>query len=363
MIPITSTELQNFNRNIIVNDNTDYTGDSRLNYGIALFVNVDPGSGTFTNDPTLSDMTNPGDDSIPGEWTITVPRETKVYEICLFYCQLWISGTWAQDDIVYYNGDFWKKNAVGTGTDTPSGISTEWDVMAGTNYAEFLATLSLGTPTVQESIQYVPVEACKEFILVKKACNGQHCIMLNVDDTTSDLRYTITTYTGESEIAATEFEPDADTACFTLTDDNVYIISIERYNGSEWEEVFTEPIYEYCKLKTCATYLFDSVLCNEFDPCCDNCDEDTVNKQSRQRLMLNQLIALYGTLMAYINEESIDYLNIVTVDEDRLTYIERIGQYMDKVKAILERCELCSGAWQSTTDTTTNNGSYKPCNC
>jgi len=57
-----------------VQDETVYaiSPDTREEYGIALFVNRETGVDTYENLPTLTDLTNPGDDDITGTWTIPI---------------------------------------------------------------------------------------------------------------------------------------------------------------------------------------------------------------------------------------------------------------------------------------------------
>lgn len=355
----------NFCKEIIVQDATNFSPATREDYGLALFVNVDPGNGAYTNDPTLSDLTNEGTTEVPDEWTLSIPNTTQNYEIVVFYATLWVSGTYTQGDIVFFEVDgytgFWLKTANGTGTTEPDGITNEWSEVTGADYATFLASIAY---TVESEIAYQEIVACPPYLVRLKECDGTHCIIVNTDSV-NNKRYSVAYYDGTEAIAVTDMVVEDNLVCFTLPEDHIYILKIEEETSTDvWEVISYLPIYEYCKLKACATYLVDSVLCNEFDPCCDNCSQEIIDKQTRQRRSLNQILALYGSLLAYINEESIDYIGISTLEDDRLTYLERINNIFIKIKAILERCELCQGAWQTLTTTTTNSsGSYKPCNC
>ena len=109
--------------------------------------------------------------------------------------------------------------------------------------------------------------------------------------------------------------------------------------------------------------LVNSVLCHEFDPCCDNCDIKEIEKAKRQRLSINQIISLQGTLLALIHTEQIDYLGVMDMQSDRFSKVSEISALLDKIKAILERCGLCQGAWQSLAPTNNTSKGYKPCNC
>lgn len=344
---------------LYIEDSSEYgqaSPDLREDYGIAIFVNVDPGSGIFTNDQTLSDLSNAGANNIPGTWDIDIPNTlTQNYEIIAFWCPLWISNSYSENEIVFYDSLFYRKTAVGDGTEIP-GVGTQWEELDIDNYDEFDNATNLLSDSIYES-----VIGCPPYKVILKECDHVHRIIDNSESSNSK-RFYVTKYDGTSVIEETLFT--AEYMDINLPQDHIYILTIEEEISQDtWVEVSKLPIYEYCSLKKCVTYLMNSILCNDWDPCCENCDSDAIKKKERQRLELNKIVFLYGSLLSYINEESIQYLGIYEMGVDRLTYMESIDNLFDKISSILQRCELCSGAWQTTTTNTTNSGSYKPCNC
>jgi len=162
----------------------DVTPDSREDYGIAIFVSVDPGTGTFTDDPNFATLENEGTTGFPGIWNIDIPNSTtQEYEITTYFCPLWVltNAPFTAGDIVYYSDlattSFWRKNATGTGTDTPSSISTEWEEMTTTDRALFIAATN-----ITEEINYELVTACPEYKVIFKECNGVHRIIDNSEN-------------------------------------------------------------------------------------------------------------------------------------------------------------------------------------
>lgn len=347
---------------IYVEDQSVYgiaSPDTREDWGIALFVGIDAGSGSFANDPTLSNLINPGAIGIPATWDIDIPNsKTQAYKVSAFWCPLWISGAYAENQVVYYDGFFYVKNTTGTGTELPS-IGGEWILLTEDDFDIFEAALLLN---ITNDVVYESVIGCPKFKVVFKECDHVQRVVDNSENN-NNKRFSVTRYDGTPVLEEVKFE-GAKYIDFTLPEDHVYIITIEEEVGFElWEEVAKLPIYEYCSLKKCSTYLMNSLMCNEFDPCCENCDNEAIAKKTKQRLQLNQLFFLSASLMSYIHEESIEYLGLIDMSADRLTYMERIDNLFDKIKMILERCDLCAGAWQVLATPSTNQGSYKPCNC
>jgi ferredoxin len=335
--------------------------DTRSDFGVALYVSVDPGSGTFTDNPNYANLSNPGAVGIPSSWEIDIPNSaTQDYEINAYWAPLWISGSYNENDIIFYDAIFYQKSSIGTGTEEP-GTGTEWVVLTEDDSAAFEIAIGLAVPIVVKNTVYEAVIACPSYKVIFKACPHVHRIIDN-SETANSKRFKVTYYDGTSVIATTAIVGSY--SDITLPEDHIYILTIEEevITGT-WLEVAVLPIYEFCSLKTCTMYLVNTLLCNNADPCCENCSTEAIEKQKRQRLQLNQLTFLYGTLLAYIHEESIEYLGIIAMDADRLTYMESIDNLFDKIKAILERCELCAGAWQTITSANVSSGSYKPCNC
>ncbi len=335
----------------------------RGDYGIALIVKIDAGNGTYEEDVTSNDLSNPGTDDTNGEWEIGITNTRKNYEIIAYWCPLWKTGiTYTTNQIVYYENNFY---VAGQSTTEEPGTGTEW-ILIDEN--DELSLLFAEADNLESSTVYESVFPHADYEVVLLECNGNRRLY-DYSENGYLKRYTVINYReDEVVIEATEFSTEY--VDFTLSADGVYRITIEQnsLNNFELEEYTTTvadiPIYEYCHLKECYTYLVKSVLCNDYDPCCDNCDADVIAKKNRQRQVLNQMIALYPLLLASINEEYVTYFGIFDIDETRDTMAEQIDLIFEKIEDILERCELCQGAWQVlTTNTTNTSGSYKPCNC
>lgn len=359
--------------NIYIEDLTTYgtvTPDTREDFGIALFFGIDnSGSGVYDyTDTSLNNLSNPGDNSTMGTWMIPIQNVTQNYEIKSYWAPIWESGGgYSAADIVYYYesdlvSNFWI-NVDGAGATAPASASPGvWLPLDETNYAEFATALLTGNLTYEYD-EYISVIKCPDYKVILKECDGVHRLIDNTNNG-YDKRYTVTDYNGNTEIDTTNWDlGTVNYVDITVSEDKVYIITIENEIAGVWEEVAQIPLYEYCKTKTCFTYAVDKILCNEWDPCCDNCDDEAILKKERQRLMINQLIALYGTLYAYIHEDSVEYLDIMNIDQDRSTFLGRISSLMEKIVSILERCELCQGAWDTVYNKTVSGSSYKPCNC
>lgn len=349
---------------IYVEDTTVYGSvaqDMRSNFGIALFVGIDAGSGTFENDPLLSNLSNPGADGIAASWDIDIPNsKTQAYQITAFWAMVWESKVYSIGDIVFYDGYFYTKSAIGTGTEVP-GVYTEWLLLTEDDFSLFEYANDVVIENVSSNVVYESVVGCPSYRVVFKECDHKHRVIDNSENQNAK-QFSVTRYDGtvvEEAIVMVDNYVEVH-----LPEDGIYILIIdEETSPGYFETVAKLPIYEYCSFKQCALYLMNSVLCNNDDPCCSDCDEDSVKKHLRQRQTLNQLFFLYGNLLSYIHEESIQYLGIIEMGADRLTYMERIDNLFDKIKLILQRCELCSGAWQETSQRVTNNTNYKPCNC
>ena len=343
--------------NLYVEDRTVYgvSPETREDFGVALFVNIDPGNDVYTNDDSLTDLSNPGSDEIQGTWTIPINvSKDWNYEVVMFWCPLWEQGTLYDDgQIVYYNEVFYKKVDGVSGTAIPEGNPSDWTVLTIADYDEF--DNSTGTDSLAG---YESVIACPEYKVIFNECPGVHAI-LNLSDNT--VRATITDYSGEEVLEPTTIVDGR--LDVTLPLDGIYILTIEAFDGVIWNEVFVAPIYEYCKMKTCVAYLVDSLMCNEWDPCCENCDKKAIEKMQRQRLQLNKVFFLYGTLLSLIHTEAVEYLGVNSIEDDRYATLERVENLFEKIQDILHRCELCYGAWQTSTTKSTSSPKYKPCNC
>lgn len=347
---------------IFVADTSTYgaSPDLRSEYGIAIFMNTRTGTGLFVNNPSYTDLSNPGNDTDRGEWTIDIPNTvTQDYQVVAFWCPIWVSGAYNEGDIVFYDTNFYYKNSTGTGTEIPD-VGNEWDLLDENDYALFVAAALLASPIVLQQDSFEAVIGCPPYMTVLKECNGVHRLIDNSDSSNAK-RFYITTYDNTIILPTTSL--NAPFLDFQLPKDNVYILTVEEEINAVWQPVMKIAVYEYCKIKECAVALIQNLLSKSFDPCCENCDEEIQASMKKQQFILNQFLFLYGTLLSYINEEKIEFLGLNDISAQRAQYLQKIEDLFFKIEKILERCDLCIGAWQTTRQYSTASSNYKPCNC
>lgn len=343
-------------RTITLLDNTDYGVNTREDYGIAVFFSKKDYDGNYIFDSSLSDLSSPGATDSLGEWEIEVANETAEFLIHMFWApEVSTVSVFYDGIVVFYDGYFYINVSGGSSPGTIPG--PDWRLLTDADLVDFESDM----PAVIREQDTVFTTECPLYLVKFASCDGNYVLIDNSDNENTK-RYIIKDTVGAIVVDYTEFTFGGQTTLPTL-EDNVYVITIEEEIDGAFEEIIEIPIYEYCKMKNCVTYLINSILCNEWDPCCDNCDPEVKAKMEKQRYTLNQLIALYGTFLSYIHTEHVQYLGVVEMDADRMLLATSIQQLMDKIEDILQRCELCQGAWQTSTATTNNNSSYKPCNC
>lgn len=120
--------------------------------------------------------------------------------------------------------------------------------------------------------------------------------------------------------------------------DGIYTVEVaNEVTGT----VKTYIVYELCALMECYRALVLKVLCNEDDPCCENCDPNKKEKLKQDRAELNKLVALYITLFAFVQKDKINYQGIFTVNDERQLQLEYISGIMDQINIITARCGEC----------------------
>ena len=127
----------------------------------------------------------------------------------------------------------------------------------------------------------------------------------------------------------------------TSEGDNVYIVTVEEeLSVNSYDTSHVLVIYEYCALENCTWFTIDKILCSS-EPCtevCNPCSPESVLQQQKNRQSLNQLIATFGSLMAYIHVERTRYLGIFDYNADRENFVTKIGMLLTKVKHMALQC-------------------------
>jgi len=314
-------------RAITVYDQTDYTafGHLREDCGIALF---------WSKDAFVLDVDGDLSNSTEG-WVF--PSDTgNTYTIRAYIVPVWDSlhGAYAANSIVYHNLNFYH----GSGVKEPGALDgSPWVVLDEDDHTTFETHLYTG------AIDYGYTEILEELTCDKYTLSKTACYEYELSFAASLVARTITitkydgtvldpAYTDTIAIADTTIDID-----LTSYEDGVYLLTIIESGEPNYNIV----IYEICTLISCGTSLLDSLFQTDVDPCCEDCDDDISEVMWKQRHDLNQMIFYLAYVLAYINVDSIEYLGVFDISTDRQTMINRVGDYVDKLLVIADRCGLC----------------------
>lgn len=345
-----------------VSDNSEYTSPTvREDYGIALFFEKDTGNG-FSEDTNLHDLSNSGVTGNPGSWDIQRENEDAVYKLHAFHCPVYAAGSFSIGDIVYYEVSgttgFWRNT---TGVDsTPAVGSPNWTEMTTSNFTQFTAASLLNCSLFNEETTAYKCNSV-EFILT--SCPGTFEVISH-ESLTQNVTLYIYDLLGNILIDGLEVQKDGAVGTTSFTFDGDYSDGVYHVKalvspvGSDSYQLNNYALYNTCRITACMSALVDELMCNDWDPCCSNCDNDAIEARKKQRLTLNELGALYGFAMAYIHADRINYLGVNGISADRFNELNRIQNLLDKLNDIIIRCDICRGALSTST-----TSSYKPCNC
>jgi hypothetical protein len=335
---------------IVVNDISLYFVDG---WHVALFWSID-------NWSTIAggDLTDPAD----YEWIIPSINQEQ-YSIYAFYAFNWTDGginVWPIDGICYDHGGFYLNISGGTVTEgiaaTPPHLDpVKWKLMDDTNYADFVTAMASGTNPIDvcRSNEEVLTISCHLYTVTQSPTCYEWKVC-DVSGIAGDKVVNIYAY-GSTTILATYTLAEGQCVTVTLPNDGVYVVDIMRITA-------TEPIHEYhlayeiCKIKTCWATLVNSILCNEWDPCCMNSCSDAQKEALRvKRDTLNMMIALFIDLMASMLVEHTQYMNILltyqngNTEATRATYIQRVKDNIERLLLIVGRCGECTQTPVTTT--------------
>jgi hypothetical protein len=126
-------------------------------------------------------------------------------------------------------------------------------------------------------------------------------------------------------------------------DDGVYVIEIYGSEVGDLENSLKAElvIYDLCDSEECYKQLFRYIICKCNDPCDDSDCEDQYNIQEK-RYDMNMIWGLYTLIEKYIFLDRYKYLGILTINSQREDFITTVGQMVDKLKIITERCGNCT---------------------
>lgn len=141
-----------------------------------------------------------------------------------------------------------------------------------------------------------------------------------------------------------------------LPEDGVYLLVIT--NQADALDTYSFPIYEFCQLEYCFRNLVLKLWCTDaLTPCCDDCDENATKQALAIRAYLNKIIALMGSLLAYVYSDRIAFLGINCADSCRQLDMTKISNLLTKINETTKEC----GAGCGNTDCYENF--VKDCGC
>jgi hypothetical protein len=345
---------------IHIQDNSQYPIDSvypKTYYSVALFYTSD----WFVSDFRMN-LTEPSNYSWI-ETVNTLPLSGTVY-IEAYWVRNWEHSLgWNQGDICQYNGNFYYVVAGGGVAPfaIPPDLNASWiifdsNVSAAATYNFF--TLALGGGNVWY-----------DDVTVNKTCNNisltqTSCLTYNVCNNTGSIQYFSITDVNGTLITNVTLDSNAipqydgnnvligylidsgDCSVATFTTAGVYILN---YGSVITELDFGIVIFELCTYWDCYLSLIKQVLCDDFDPCCVQCDEATKRKHELFRFALNKMEALMFTLNQKVSYDALKYMNVIAVPEDRILLLEEINDIIGVLDDLIVRCGLCNGTQSSTT--------------
>jgi hypothetical protein len=327
----------NENCEIIVQDVTpEYIAPkTRDDYGIAIF--------TKPSFPAGSDYSC--DLSNSYTWTLPQPPPGSVtLSLIGFWVENWVTGNnFSQGCITFYQGNFYiALHNLTPSVYNPGVDSGNWSPIdcsdPNTSFSQFMVALGICSNIDSSDTQRISVE-CIPITLTKTDCQTYELCNNGLDNITYGLEdyRNPGTYLIPSDQTTFPIVLPGECASIPLTEDGVYVL---RVDVGEVQKCFV--LYEYCTIKNCLTSLIDSILCNEWDPCCSTCDKETLEIMKRKRETLNMMIALMGELLSYINMEYAYSLGMFDIDDAREQYISRVAELIAKLKVIVLRCGECS---------------------
>lgn len=304
---------------------------ARSSFGIALYCQSGTIGGSLSVDSALSDLSSSGDDNYAGEWYVSTANRME-YEIEMFCVELWVAGTYNPDVVVYYGGNFYVNDAVGTTTDVP-GTGSDWLLLDGTEtggYDHFAAAVVAEPTTIVKDSDFTTI-SCARYELLKTDCH-KYTLSDTLSSAVTATAIYIHDYLG-ALINTLEVPAAGGDVSFELDEDGVYVLTV----GDE-----THVIYEWCDLRECVTKMVDYILCTADDPCTETCDAFTKTKIRSYRDELNLLLGLYYPMFGMIYTDKMKYVGVLSeIDDDRQLYIEKVGDMIAKMKVITERCGIC----------------------
>jgi len=319
---------------IEITDNNSYpvtldgSPRTRANLGIAVFWSLDDFSSVDG-----SDLTN------GTTWFINDPI-TGIYYMRAYIVPVWSAGSWAANSIVFEDGYFYHNSSGGATSEVPGTHASDWTRLTSSSHATFETHLYSASVINYGYYDLTQISTCVPYTISKTGA-GKYTIDYQASSNNKTL--TITYYNGDALTTPYSETLTAGTTSFDVDisaeGDGVFIFTIEETG----EETYQYIVYEISNLQACANSITQQILslCED-DPCLDSCLNTDQAAEVSLRNELNKIIMLYMNIILKINVESVTYLNIFTIDQTRQSYVNEVGDLVEKVDSIVSSCGACS---------------------
>jgi hypothetical protein len=205
-------------------------------------------------------------------------------------------------------------------------------------YAIAVACAGKVTPTsvATTAVTFIDRDA---FVLSKQDCEKWD-VAININCTVARMRL----YDYDGTMLTDDFSVDGTTVHIDLSPygDGSYTFEIAYILPSggdigipaNWL-IVQIPILEVCNANACYTKLFKYTICKCDNPC-DPC-EDLTAKQ-RDMLLIRELVTSINQM---VNLQRSQYIGIYPITKSESDLLTDIGQMIDKLKLVTDRCGLC----------------------
>ena len=334
-----------------ITDITTYTAGQRNLTGIQVFWSSDAFAADVNFDQSNSD-----------NWQVPAAAQ-QTYTVQGFYSYTWDvlnNVSVGPFGIVLYNGYFYIKKTAGTLNPSTAPLDpmldgTNWtpfvlgkacnlSAIGGSNYTALteadmyavcvLSTQQVGTTTATvASVTLIDQDA---FVLTKQDCESWQ-VEININCTLINAE--LIDYDGTvlvSNIAPSGTIIPIDLSSFG---DGSYTVKITYDDPisqvTTWVMI---PILEVCNANACYDLLFKYVLCKCDDPC-DPCEN--LYTKWHDLLLIRELVTSINQMVDLQHSQFVGLYPITQSEGDLLT---DIGQMIDKLKLVTDRCGLCTDA-------------------
>jgi len=165
---------------------------------------------------------------------------------------------------------------------------------------------------------------------------------------TEQNKFTLTNYMGTYQDII--WDNTGVAAQFVVPIDDVYIVKIERFYVNNidptiivplWDEPKYVIIYEFCVLLKCVKAIILDIFCSGVDCCSDDCNEADKEKEAAKRFMLNKVVALWSSLLGFIQKDKLKYLDLYYIDDERSVAVKHIYDIQKWLKDMSSNCKPC----------------------